>query len=111
METIYCQADAIVLPSLYEGMSMTLIEAMMREIPVLASRRGGNPDLIQDEVNGYLCGTDSSSIAAALKRIYTDQERRAIASNGRKSVQRYSARHMTESYERLYMHLRTKERF
>lgn len=109
MNPIYARADAVVLPSLYEGMSMTLIEAMMRGIPVLASRRGGNPDLVQDGTTGYLCEIDANSIAHSLERLLVDRNRSTIARNGRDSVQKYSARYMAKSYVELYSHLQAGE--
>lgn len=48
-------AEAVVLPSIwYENASLTLLEAMGEGIPCLASRIGGNPELIDDGVHGFL---------------------------------------------------------
>lgn len=45
--------DLFALPSEYEGMSMTLIEAMFAEVPILASRVGGTPELLDDPQQTY----------------------------------------------------------
>jgi glycosyltransferase involved in cell wall biosynthesis len=46
--------DLSVLASFSEGLSMTLLESMAYGIPVVAPRAGGNPEVVQDGVNGYL---------------------------------------------------------
>jgi glycosyltransferase involved in cell wall biosynthesis len=46
--------DLFVLPSINEGISNTILEAMATELPVAATKVGGNTELIQDGVNGQL---------------------------------------------------------
>lgn len=99
----YCYAaDAFVLPSLYEGMPMTLVEAMMAGIPVLVSRGGGSVDLVQDGVTGYLCESDAPSIESALLRLYRDADRKNIGDAGRKQSLDYTVSAMADGYERVY---------
>lgn len=65
--------DCFVLPSLNEGMGRALIEAMAAGLPVIASRVGGIPALIENEKNGLLVSAgDSLALAAALRRILSD---------------------------------------
>jgi len=65
--------DGFVLPSLNEGMGRALIEAMAAGLPVIASRVGGIPALIEDEKNGLLVPAgDSLALAVALRRILSD---------------------------------------
>ena len=47
-------ADMFVLNSGYEGLSHVILEAMQHGVPVIASNMGGNPELIEDNVNGLL---------------------------------------------------------
>ena len=47
-------ADIFVLNSGYEGLSHVILEAMQLGVPVIASNRGGNPELIQNNFNGFL---------------------------------------------------------
>lgn len=65
--------DCFVLPSLNEGMGRALVEAMAAGLPVVASRVGGIPALIEHEKNGLLVPAgDSLALAAALRRILSD---------------------------------------
>jgi glycosyltransferase involved in cell wall biosynthesis len=63
-----------VLPSLSEGTSNTLLESMAAGIPVIATRVGGNPEVIEDGVSGLLVAPrDSSALAAAMGRLLEDE--------------------------------------
>jgi glycosyltransferase involved in cell wall biosynthesis len=65
--------DCFVLPSLNEGMGRALIEAMSAGLPVIASRVGGIPALIEDGKNGLLVPPgQSSALASALGRVFRD---------------------------------------
>lgn len=76
-------ASVFVLNSTYEGLSHALVEAMMLGTPVVATRAGGNPELVEDGVNGLLIEPkNDEALHAALKKIETDPDaaaRRAAA--------------------------------
>jgi glycosyltransferase involved in cell wall biosynthesis len=64
-----------VLPSLSEGASNTLLESMAAGIPVIATRVGGNPEVVEDGVSGLLVPPrDSAAIAAATARLLEDED-------------------------------------
>jgi glycosyltransferase involved in cell wall biosynthesis len=66
-------ADAFVLNSSYEGLSHLLIEALSLGVPVIATRVGGNPELIEDEGNGLLVQSgDTTALTHAIQRVLTD---------------------------------------
>lgn len=68
-------ADVFVLNSTYEGLSHALVEAMALGTPVVATAVGGNPELIEDKVDGLLVPPgDDNALYAALKRIEEDRE-------------------------------------
>ncbi|GIW68435.1 MAG: hypothetical protein KatS3mg099_383 [Candidatus Parcubacteria bacterium] len=81
-------ADALVLPSSYEGLSHTLLEAMALGTLVIASRAGGNAELVEDGKHGFLVPPgDPRALAAAMSRILAlpqeARERMAAAARAR----------------------------
>src|SRR5262249_36402224 len=67
-------ADAFVLPSVAEGMSNSLLEAMATGLPCLASDIGGNTDLIESERTGLLVPpSDWNAWRGALTRVVEDR--------------------------------------
>lgn len=74
------EADALVLTSLYEGLSHTVLEAMSLGLPCIASNRGGNPEVITHGVDGVLVPPeDVASLASAFDRLARcEQDRRRL---------------------------------
>ncbi len=77
--------DVFVLPSLGEGISNTLLEAMATGLPLVATRVGGNPELIDEGLNGYLVPVgDAVALANRLQGILADPQ--TLALYGEKSL-------------------------
>ena len=75
INTLCNSADVFVLPSLQEGLSVALMEAMACAKPIIASKIRGNVDLIDDHVGGILVGpTDIDGFADAIIYSYKKQE-------------------------------------
>jgi glycosyltransferase involved in cell wall biosynthesis len=76
--------DAMVLPSLWEGMSNAVLEAMAAGKPVVASRIAGMDELVQDGRTGLLCAPgNAGELAAALLSLARDRQRaRAMGEAG-----------------------------
>jgi len=70
----YRRADAFVLPSFAEGVPVVLMEAMAMEVPCVASRITGIPELIEDEVSGLLVPpADEHALAGAIARLMDEE--------------------------------------
>lgn len=105
VEACLAGMDCFVLPSLNEGMGRALIEAMAAGLPVVASRVGGIPALIQDGVNGLLVPpADGPALAAALHRIIRDpQEACRLGKKAADSIgEAYDVTSMVQAIEAIY---------
>ncbi len=97
--------DVFVLPSLNEGISNTILEAMSSGIPVIAARVGGNAELIEHDVTGMLVGENAAQLfVAALLGYIADPARTARhgAAARRAIEQRFSMRSMVGGYLNVY---------
>ena len=80
--------ELFVLPSLWEGMPKTLLEAMACGLPVVGTDVPGIKEVIKDGENGILCDTDSGSIRQAIIRVMEDEGlRQTLARNARKTIE------------------------
>ncbi len=97
--------DVFALPSLNEGISNTILEALASGLPVVASRIGGNPELIEDGATGALVTSgDVAGLANALARYVTQPEvRKQHGEAARKlAVERFGLDAMVGQYQALY---------
>lgn len=102
---VLADASIFVLPSLTEGISLTLLEAMASGLPVVACNVGGNPEVVQDGESGFLVPPgDPSALAGAILKLHHDNELAAkLGLAGRRRVeQQFCIHRMISSYEKLY---------
>jgi glycosyltransferase involved in cell wall biosynthesis len=102
------EADLMVLPSHTEGLPNVALESLMLEVPVLATRVGGTPEVIVDGVTGRLVPAHAPpAMAAALLEFLEDSAAwRAMATRGRDFVEReFDFTTRTRRLERIYLEL------
>ncbi len=97
--------DIFVLPSLAEGISNTILEAMASGLPIIATAVGGNPELVEDGVTGRLVpAANPIALAEAIKPYVIDGElaRHHGHANRRTAQARFSMEAMVNSYMQVY---------
>ncbi len=104
--SLLAKASMFVLPSLTEGISLTLLEAMARGLPVVATRIGGNPEVVLDGRTGFLVpARNPEALASAMVRLH---QHPTLAKHmgwlGRQRVeQEFSVADMIRRYEQRYV--------
>lgn len=97
--------DIFALTSISEGMSNTILEAMGSWLPVVASNVGGNPEIVVNDLTGFLVESNNeNALADALAILIENPARRKeMGVAGRKLVEtRFSLKTMVENYEEMY---------
>lgn len=108
VEEVLRGLDIFVLPSLSEGISNTILEAMATGLPIVATRTGGNPELVQESETGLLPPPDdSAALADAIGRYIREPAlRQTHGARGRQvALERYSLTAMVEGYAEIYTQL------
>jgi len=109
---VYADLDVVVLSSRNEGTPVSLIEAAAAGRPVVATRVGGVPDVIEDGVSGRLVPPgDPASLARAIEELLdAPQQARLFAAEGRERVRRRFTRdRLVADVERLYVRLLSRK--
>lgn len=105
--------DVFVLPSLSEGISNTILEAMSTSLPVIATRVGGNAELVLDGSTGMVVPPGDAGALEAAIRSYASQPARAKdhgAAGRRRIEERFGIDSMVAAYDALYESLVTAHR-
>ncbi len=102
---LFSRFDVFALPSLNEGISNTILEAMASGLPVVATAVGGNPELVQDGRTGALVPpADADALARALGQYADDAERLTEHAQAARALaqERFSMQAMVNGYMRVY---------
>lgn len=94
---ILAQSDIFVLPSRWEGLPLTIIEAMMAKLPVVATAVGGVPELVDDGITGILVPpADVEALRVAIKKLieYPDLRIKMGENGYKKAVEKFKLENM-----------------
>jgi len=101
---VLAHADLLVLPSLYEELGTVLLEAMQAGLPVVASKTGGIPEVIEDGVNGLLVPPgEPEALARAIDRLLADRDlARRLSEGAQQRAKDYDCEVLAERILRAY---------
>jgi glycosyltransferase involved in cell wall biosynthesis len=105
MPEVYASIDIFALPSLNEGLPMTVLEAMAASRPVIATRVGAIPKVIEDGKTGLLVNPgDPAGLRDAIARLLGDADlcRRMAAQAHEWVARHFTADAMTRQYHLMY---------
>jgi glycosyltransferase involved in cell wall biosynthesis len=98
-------ASLLVLPSLEDNCPMSVLEAMAAGIPIVASRVGGVPELIEDGVTGWLCDPrDSQSMRSSVEQMLSDPDKASSMAEAAHAaaMRRYHPRVIAAEHVKIY---------
>lgn len=104
-------ADLFVLPSKYEGMPMTIIEAMGTGLPIIASNVGGIPNMIQDGKNGLIINEKNDFLEKLIRVSEDEILREHLGKEALKVSEKFSNIEMAYKYEKIYFEGDNNESF
>ena len=101
---VLASLDVTVVPSDSEGLSNVILESFAAGVPVVATRVGGNPELVSEERGILVPARDESALANAIHQILKDPSYRAdVGRNARRfAVEQFSAERIAGKYQELY---------
>lgn len=91
-DEILSKTNIFVLNTGYEGLSHTILETFAAEVPVITTNIGGNPELIENGVNGVLVEYDNKEeIKKAILELYSNQElRKKLTGNAKEVLNKFT---------------------
>lgn len=104
IDSWYRSADAVIIPSRWEGLPFVIVEALRNGTPVLVSERSGMPQLVEQGITGEVFDLDADSITAVLRLLDADTLR-AMRPACRQS---YERRFAIERYRKEFSGLLSK---
>jgi len=106
VEKHMANAHVLVLTSLYEGMSHTLLEAMAAGLPCIASNRGGNEEIITSGKNGFLIEPqDVQALVTSLRQLESDEHlRQRLSEEARNRAMNFSIDRTVRDFVNLLVH-------
>lgn len=102
---VLSRGRVFVLPSDSEGISLTLLEAMAAGVPVVATKVGGTPEVLEDGKTGLLVPpNDPVALSEAIRRLWLDEGLRFELSRAadQRVTDHFDIRRMADEYDQLY---------
>ena len=101
------QADAYILPSYNEGLPISILEAMSYNLPIISTKVGGIPEILEDGINGFIMEPgDKKAIKDAIDRLMNDVDlRKKMGLESAHKVKAHLPEHVEKQLEELYDHL------
>jgi Glycosyltransferase len=99
------ESDIFILPSLREGSSVSLAEAMTVGLPSIVTQIGGASEILGESQSGFLIDPlDSTSIQSAMQQMldFSQEERKAMGERAKKEADRFSVENYIQSLMKLY---------
>jgi glycosyltransferase involved in cell wall biosynthesis len=98
--------DIFVLPSLYEGLPIALLEAMASSVPVVVTNVGSNPEVVADGINGFIVPPkDSQLLAQRIEELLADPKKaNKMGAQGQKKIKEsFGMTRFVQEHEQLYL--------
>jgi L-malate glycosyltransferase len=105
LEEVVGASDLFLLPSESESFGMAALEALASEVPVIATRSGGLPEVVEEGVTGYLLpvGDIDGMAARAIEILSDDGRRQEMGRRGREAaISRFDVSRIVPQYRALY---------
>jgi glycosyltransferase involved in cell wall biosynthesis len=109
---LYSAADAMVVPSLQENLSNAIMESLACSTPVVGFNVGGNCDMIEHQINGYLAQPfDVADLAKGIEWILNSPDYEVLSKNARNKIMReFDSKIVVKKYISLYHSILNKDR-
>ncbi|MEZ4210152.1 MAG: glycosyltransferase family 4 protein [Patescibacteria group bacterium] len=106
VNTALFSMDLFILPSRSEAFGISILEAMRAQVPIIASRVGGIPEIITDNYNGLLFESGNvKNLSATMLKLLNDKKlQKKIVSHYAETLRKFSAKNMAKEVEEIYRH-------
>ena len=96
-------SDLLIQPSVVEGISSTVLEAMACKTPIIATKVGGNKEILEDDKTGILVESDPKEILDAIYDLFSNpQKAEKLRQEAFAEVQKYDWSHVGNLYLNIY---------